>query len=163
MTLLFIKKVKREGGGKIDEAKVLIATITHDWVESILLDVPSSSPSYQSYFSEINLRTTIKSAEVSVNRQMEKFIDGELTLDIGTDELNDKEKAIFKIADLTANLLEILEWRYHGLQYEWFDYIWSNLLKRLRLLIDKSVPEISEILDELTDAYEKGKNPLTHF
>lgn len=162
LTLLLAEKVKKEGI-EVDEAALLKTAITHDWSESVLLDIPSGSPSYKSYFADVDFREIVKKAEAKVNAQIKKFVEDEIDLSIYDDKLSDKEKAIFKAADITASLLEILEWRYHGLRYEWFDYMWSNTLKRMEDLIEESVPEIEGIITELEEAYEKDEKPPNPF
>lgn len=156
--LLFTARLKKEGV-QLDEGNLLKYAITHDWGEAVLLDVPSGSPSYKSYFEE-DIREVMKKAEARVSRAIDAFIAPELSLNTTDIVLSDTEKSVFTAADITAILIEILEWRYQGLKYEWFNYIWANTLERLRDLLATKLPQLTPFINELVIAYkENSKQP----
>lgn len=153
-------KIAHERGSQVDVGKLVITAITHDWAEGILLDVPSGSPSYRSYFGEGGeFRKMIKQGESNVNKAIEKYVSG--TVKIKIDEsLNKTEAGLFNAADTTALLIEILEWKYQGLKYEWFDYVWSNTLVRLKSIFKDDIKYLMPVISELNKAYKKGyKSP----
>ncbi len=153
----------KESNNDIDVDMILRAAIVHDWSEAVLLDIPSGSPSYQSYFEGVDFRKIVKEGERKVNESISELTKEELGEDLMDIELSDKEKAILKVADITALLLEILEWKYSGLKYKWFDYLWSNMFKRLGDTIKESGFELNEFLKELEKAYESGEKPSNPF
>lgn len=156
--LLFAARLQK-AGIIVNEGNLLKYAVTHDWGEAVLLDVPSGSPSYKSYF-EDDIREIMKKAELRVAQTIDAFIAPELSLSTAEITLSDLEKAIFSAADITAILIEILEWRYQGLKYEWFNYIWANTLERLRDLVATKLPQINEFVKELELAYEQNsKHP----
>lgn len=162
LCLLFSARLKKESI-LVDEGKLLKYAITHDWVEAVLLDVPSGSPSYKSYFEDLDIREVIKNAEKNVIKTIDDYISTEIALTLSDVELSPTEKAIFSAADITATLIEILEWRYQGLKYEWFDYMWANTFKRLDTLINAELPQLKDFLNELQTAYttnSKQPNPF---
>lgn len=162
LTLLFSARLRKEGV-EVNEGNLLKYAVTHDWMEAILLDVPSGSPSYKSYFEDIDIRDVMKNAEKKVSQAIDTFISTELALSITDIPLTETEKSIFSAADITAILIEILEWRYKGLKYEWFNYIWANTLERLRSLISTKLPQLGDFIAELEEAYDsnsKQPNPF---
>ncbi len=162
LCLLFSSKLKKDEK-EINEGLLLKYAITHDWVEAVLLDVPTGSPSYGSYFDDVNIREVMKTAEKKVLATVETFVQNEITLDLANLSLNELELAIFKSADISAILIEILEWRYQGYKYEWFDYIWANTFKRLEDLVNEIIPQLKDILPELQDAYDKNNKEANPF
>lgn len=163
LTLLFYKKVNKSGSKKISLEKLLEAATTHDWPEAILLDIPSGSPSYQSYFEDINLRDVVEKAEKKAFETIEEYVRDEIDLKLNEFNLNETEKAIFKSADITALLMEILSWKFHGMKFEWFDYMWTNSFNRLETIIKENLPEIDGILAELKESFESGQKPTNPF
>ena len=152
-----------EKGEIVDVGKIIIAAITHDWADGILLDVPSGSPSYRSYFGRGDeLRDLIKKGECKAKKAIEKYISEEVKISFDK-PLNEKETCLLKAADTTAMLIEILEWKYQGLRYEWFDYVWSNTLERFRLVVKESAKYLLPIAKELDNAYRKGYKPPNPF
>ena len=162
LVLLFSGKVRAEGHD-VDELTLLKIAITHDWSEAVLLDIPSGAPSYKDFFKDVDIREVVRKAEDQVNKEIEELVSDEIDLDVMNLELPEKDRAILKAADLTAVLLEILEWRYSGLKHEWFNYIWSNTYRRLGELIEENLPEINPLLEELESAYESGEKPPNPF
>jgi putative hydrolase of HD superfamily len=161
ISLLISSRLERTGK-EFDRARLLTAAVTHDWNEAVLLDIPSGSPSYASYF-ETNIRDTVKNAELNVNQEINEFIKEEVTLNIGSKDLSTVEKAVLECADISALLLELLEWKYSGLKYDWIDYMWANSFKRLKTRIESDLPEIKDLLENFTKAYtseNKSTNPF---
>ena len=61
-----------------------------------------------------------------------------------------------------AFMLEILEWKYRGLNYEWLDYMWANILVRLKNNITESkFTFLESLVTTLDEFYRKGKK-MTH-
>ena len=162
LALIFAGRLKKKGQ-KINEAKLLNAAITHDWSEAVLLDIPSGSPSYQSYFEKINLREVVKKAEQKTADTFDQHIEKEVELDLSDFHLNGKETALLKAADLAAILLEILNWQAHGMRFAWFKYIWANKYAELEKIITKDLPELGEILNEFKTSHIRGEKPINPF
>lgn len=148
---------------KVNVDKVVQAAITHDWTDSILLDIPSGSPSYKSYFDGEDLRGMVKKGEENAKKALEEYIGDITKLDLGESSLSKTEKKLLEIADLIALLIEILEWKYQGLKYEWFDYVWSNTLKRLKDNLATEYKFVLPLIAELKKAYKTGVKPSNPF
>lgn len=161
LSLLFGKKAQQHGT-PINLENLLTAAITHDWSESIILDLPSNAASFQSYFEDTDIRAAVKKAEHKAMKEMEEYLNEEVKLQIGDGTLSNQEKDILDIADITAMLLEIIAWKYKGLQYEWFDYVWSNTLKRLQKKTNE-YPVFIELPIELEKTYRSSIKPVNLF
>jgi 5'-deoxynucleotidase YfbR-like HD superfamily hydrolase len=159
---LLIGKAFQGNKKEISMDQVLTVAATHDWNESILLDIPSSSPSYRSFFNIVNLREIVKEAEANANQAIEEFLSEDAEVKINGTGLTAIEKDILKIADISALLVEVLNWKYRGLQYEWFDYMWENTIHRLQEVTNK-YEFLSPFVDELNAAYSHGKKPINPF
>jgi putative hydrolase of HD superfamily len=148
---------------EINFAKLLKTALTHDWVESILLDVPSGSPSYRSYFGKGDeFRQLMKKGENNARAAIEDYVKAEYDLKLDNN-LSELEESIFNAADTTSLLIEILEWKYQGLKHEWLDYIWSNTLNRLKNILNEKLEFLISFADELDRAYQKGIKPPNPF
>src|SRR3989339_2264911 len=130
LTLVFCEMAKKNKL-KVDSEKLLKYAVTHDWAEGVLLDIPSSSPSYQSYFKNVKLRDIMHAAEDDVLAKMADYVKEYVDISHIKGDLTDLEKRLFTAADATAFLIEILTWKHQGLKYEWFDYLWSNRVATL--------------------------------
>jgi 5'-deoxynucleotidase YfbR-like HD superfamily hydrolase len=159
---LLIGKAFQGNKKEISMDQVLTVAATHDWNESILLDIPSSSPSYRSYFNIVNLREIVKEAESNANQAIEEFLSEDAEVKINGPGLTAIEKDILKIADISALLVEVLNWKYRGLQYEWFDYMWENTIHRLQEVTNK-YEFLAPFVDELNAAYSRGVKPINPF
>ena len=154
LTLMFAK-VAEKNGLEIDLAQTLTTAITHDWSETILLDIPSGSPSYQSYFKPTDIRHEVRLAETAANEAIENFLRSDIELHVNG-RLSGVEQAIVNLADLVALLIEALEWKYQHLGYEWLDYLWSNTLARANQIVKDSLPFMSDLLEELQSRFDRG-------
>ncbi len=161
LTLLFGEVFKKQGYS-INFENLLKVAVTHDWNESILLDIPSGSPSYKSYFTDMDIRKATRQAEQQASESIRLYVAEYLTLETNEDNLSADESAILAISDITALLIEALEWKYQGLRYEWIDYLWSNTLNRL-MSVSEPYAFLSGFIDELQKAYETGVKPPNPF
>ena len=160
ISLILGTKLKDENY-EIDLGNVLKASIIHDWTDCIISDLPKSSKSFQSYFSE-DIKSILERGENSAFLEIENYISHSVNLNLLKDDLNEDEKAVINISDIVALLLEVLEWKYKGLKYEWFDFMWSNTLERLKVKISNynSLKDLPDLLDE---AFKKGTKPSNPF
>lgn len=161
LTLLFAT-IAKENGLVINFEKLLTAALTHDWNESILLDIPSGSPSYRSYFNIVNLREAVKEAEQNANQAIEDFLADDVHLEITNLGLSTDELMLLNAADLAALLIEILEWKYRGMKYEWFDYLWANTIHRFSESTSKYT-FMTSFINEIEAAYKRGIKPANPF
>lgn len=160
---LFLAKIaKKKGLLQVNLENLLVACLSHDWTDCILLDIPSGSPSYKSYFEE-NIREITKKAETKANHKIEDYIDDE-TGKIHPENFGKIETDILEISDVIALLTEILQWKFDGLNYDWFDYIWSNTIARVKSKIDESkMIFFLDIVLDLEEIYKKGSKPVNPF
>jgi 5'-deoxynucleotidase YfbR-like HD superfamily hydrolase len=105
---LFLSQLAQSNGFEIRMEKLLKASITHDWNESILLDIPSGSPSFQSYFKGTNIRETVKKAEETALTTMEDYLKEEIDITLAHHDLNTDEKSILQMAPRTyVSMMEL--------------------------------------------------------
>jgi 5'-deoxynucleotidase YfbR-like HD superfamily hydrolase len=158
---LIVGKMAIKNGIKVEMEKVLEAAVKHDWEDAVLFDVPSGSPSYRSYFEE-DIRQIYKKATKKMLGKIDRDIGKEVGLELSEDSLGDNEKRVIEIADVTAMLWEILDWKFRGLRFEWFDYVWSNTLKRFK---DKVAnwQFLNDWGKEMDQLYERGVKPTNPF
>jgi 5'-deoxynucleotidase YfbR-like HD superfamily hydrolase len=159
---LILGNAAKQRNFSINMEKLLTAAITHDWNETILLDIPSGSPSYRSYFNIVNLREVVKEAEQNANQAIEEYISEDVKLEISDIALSNEEKNLLIASDIIALLLEILDWKYNGLRYEWFDFLWANTVHRLRDTVSE-FHFMNTLIAELEDSFEKGLKPANPF
>lgn len=156
-TTLLLTKLAIKNNIKIRKSEILEYVITHDWTELVLLDIPKSSPSYQSYFSE-DIKKIIQDAEKKVNNQISEYLKNALNIELEEVNLTKIEYSIIKVSDIIALTLELLSWKYNGLQYEWLDYMWANQVKRLTDEINKAkFTFLNNLPKELDITYQYGK------
>ncbi|HUW21594.1 MAG TPA: YfbR-like 5'-deoxynucleotidase [Candidatus Bathyarchaeia archaeon] len=165
---LLLGKVAQKHNLEIDIGKLLEAALTGDWTDCILLDIPVRSPSYRSYFSNSdkdseNFLGLIKQGESKARQAIEDYLESEVDLDLDSQNLTEVEKKLLGVADVTALLIEILEWRYQGMKYGWFDYLWSNTIKRLRDNLNDSLDFLKPLAGELEEAYKRDTKPPNPF
>lgn len=108
---------------------LLLNAITHDWAEAVLMDVPSGSPSFKSYFEE-DIRGIFKKAEGKVLNEI--FTD----LEIKIPELTDKEKLLLDFADGIAILFEMIDYKQKGYNHEWIDRMFDVQVNKLVEVIE---------------------------
>ena len=162
LTILLAKLCKKHGV-KINYEQLLENSITHDWSEAILLDVPSGSPSYQSYFEKIDFRQLFKMGEAKANKEIIKYVQSEIDLDIPKPIKDSPEHKLLKIADTLALLTEILHWRWEGLRYEWFEYLWANTFSSAQSLATHPFSFTTSLLEEFQTAYDQNTKPTNPF
>ena len=160
---LFLGELSKNNGLSVNMEKLLRIAITHDWDDIILLDVPSGSPSYKSYFESVDIRKIIEKAGEKAKQTIQDFLKDDISLNLKEKNLSGAESEILKISDTIALLLEILEWKYQGLKYEWFNYVWSNTLEKLRKKLTGSFEFLKPLLGELEKAYKSGTKPPNPF
>lgn|GEM_PF-1550488 len=160
---LILGQLAKKQGLKPDTAALLSSAINHDWTDCILLDLPTGSPSYKSYFQNVDFLQIVKEGEKVARKAIEDFVEGEIDLPLGKEELGEIEKKILAIADTLSLLLEILEWKYQGLKYEWFDYVWSNTLQRLEDQLGGDFKFLEPLIEELQKAFASGGKPPNPF
>lgn len=146
---------------KIDIGRILKTALTHDWHESILLDIPTHSPSYMSYFSGEGMKVEVRNAEKNARKAIEEYVQDDCDLQLEAD-LPAVERELIVIADIVALMMEILEWKYNGLKYEWFDFLWVNTGARLQKKIDR-FPFLQQLVIELQHGYDSGVKPANPF
>lgn len=162
LTMIFCKMAKDQGL-PVDSEKMIKYALTHDWAESILLDVPSNAPSYQSYFENISLRDVMNSAETKALKKMAEYVSDSVDISDVRSDLSDIEFRLFTCADSTAFLIEIVTWKHQGLKYDWFDNLWSNTITRLKKSLNGDLAFLQEFVEELERAFEKGSRPVNPF
>jgi putative hydrolase of HD superfamily len=160
IALIFGTKFKEENYD-VNLGNILKASIVHDWTDCIISDLPKSSKSFQSYFKE-DIKSILENAENNAFNEIEQYLKDIVDLNLIVNELNNVESAILHLSDITALLLEILEWKYKGLNYDWFDFMWANTLERLKSIISdySFLKDLPIILDQ---AYQKGSKPSNPF
>lgn len=166
LTMLFIARLKKESPLRYAEIRKDVLyehAISHDWAETVLFDMPYGSPSYQSYWKDIDIKDQAEKAQADVFTAMELHVAEDITLTFNREPLTNVEKSIFKAADIVALLVEILNWKYLGYKYDWFDFMWANTLKRLQSVTAENLPELAELVDDLASAYEKGSKDANPF
>jgi 5'-deoxynucleotidase YfbR-like HD superfamily hydrolase len=159
---LLLGKIALKNGVHIDTAKVVEKAIVHDWSECVLMDVPSGSPSYRSYFDE-NYPEMVKSGAKNAIHAIEAYVQDIVDIEISDDDLSPEERTLLSICDITALHIEILEWKYQGLQYEWLDFMWSNTLSRLKEKVDQQYEFLQPLVAELDQAFITGVKPANPF
>ncbi|MDQ3098787.1 MAG: HD domain-containing protein [bacterium] len=160
--VLLLGELFKKNNVPINFEHLLKMAITHDWTDSILLDIPSSSPSYSSYFTDVDIRKISKNAEAVANAVIAEYIATIIPLELNEGVLSKEEKDIISIADITVLLTEALEWKYQGLRYEWIDYLWSNTMKRLES-VAAEYSFLNEFINELQTAHDSGIKPANPF
>ncbi len=91
---------------------------------------------------------------------MMELVSGEVeTKDYFTD-VNETEKKLLSAADLTAYLVEMLEWKYLGYNHEGWEMIWFNTVDRLAKI---ELPFIHDLVAEIKAAYKKGTKEPSPF
>lgn len=158
---LLLGEVSIKNGKHIDMGLLLKTALSHDWHEVILLDIPTHSPSFMSYFDGEEFKNHVKTAEKNAVKAIEQYVNDLCDLRLDAEKTSDEYQLVL-IADTMALMLEILQWKQHGLRYEWFDYLWSNT----KLLLEKRVrqfPFISPIIEELQVSYDSGVKPANSF
>lgn len=145
---------------EVETEKVLRHCLTHDWQEAVLGDIPSGSPSWASFW-EIDINQEVKKAEFKVRREMEGLVKNEIDLKNCLEiELTEKEKLIVKLADLTAYLVEMLEWRYWGYKHQGWEMIWFNMVDRLEKIDLPFVPKLVKEIKWLYGQESKRQSPF---
>lgn len=149
LTMLFADKLNDP---EIDFGKMMRYAVTHDWREIVIGDIPSGSPSFGSYWS-INIREEATKAGDKAMAEILESISQEMDISLYKTNLTDKEKNVIKLADWTAYLLEMQEWKYLGYSHEGWEMIWFNTLK----IVEKiEIPFVGELLEEIKETYKKG-------
>lgn len=157
---LLYSELLDKAGHKINFRKLLTAAITHDWADTIVLDIPSASPSYQSYFGGKEFRQLIKQGEENALKAIEQYLSKHMIIDLGDKNITEPERTILEAADITALLIDVLEWKFQGAAYEWFDYMWSNTMLRLKNTLDRPEGEALRFMtSDLEKAWQKGTKP----
>lgn len=149
-------------GHRVDMEFLLRYSIIHDWSEEIIGDIPTSSPSYGSFFKN-DIRSIFKEAERKALKELSNIATSKTKKDYSTLSMQRKpvEKALLKMADTMSILIEILELRTKGYNIKWFEYLWANTIRRLE---QEGVS--FEFTKELINAFEttfkepKSQNPL---
>lgn len=160
---LLLGKISRKNNLALNVEKLVETAITHDWEDCIILDIPSSSPSYRSYFKDADLRQITKKAENEAKKAIQEFVSEEIDLDLTKENLTETEKKLLEIADIIALLTEILYWKYDGLKYAWLDFMWSNTMARFRENLERNFEFLNPWVEELQKAYTTGVKPLNPF
>ena len=119
-------------GHKVNMEFLLRYSVIHDWSEAIIGDIPTSSPSYSSFF-ENDIKTIFKEAERKALNELSNLATSKTKKDYSTLSNQEKpvEKTLLKMADTMSILIEILELRAKGHNIKWLEYLWANTLKRL--------------------------------
>lgn len=160
---LLLAKIVKKNKIPINIGLLLEYAISHDWSEAVLWDTPTGSPSYASYF-EADIRTITQNAEKNVRKAIEKYLNDHTGISIDETILPPNEKSILQIADTMAFMLEILEWKYRGLNYEWLDYMWANIVVRLKQNIEESkFTFLHELATAIDKSYKYGKKKTHPF
>lgn len=144
-------------GHEINMEQLLRFSVSHDWAESILGDIPTSSPSYKSFFEE-DIKMIFKKAETQALFELSNLAIEQTKTDYSKLEVGVKEKAIAEIADIMSILIEVLELKAKGHNIAWFDYLWANTIKRLEEA-GKLFNFTKELVNALNDTYKEPKKP----
>lgn len=160
---LLMGRIAVKNGKEINIEKLLVSALTHDWSEAIILDVPSGSPSYQTYFENTNIREVMKVAEKKAIDKMKEYIREDADIELQNGELNKDESNILKLSDIIAFLLEILEWKYQSLKYEWFNYVWANTYKKAIDIANDDLQFILPLLEEMQKQFDNPSKPANPF
>ncbi|MEI7603631.1 MAG: HD domain-containing protein [bacterium] len=141
MCMIFAKYVE-----DVNMSKILQFCITHDWGESIINDVPTSSPSFKSFF-EDDIRVIYKQAEYNALSE----ILNDFKLDMI--ELNENERDLFDLCDILDVIFEMIDFRQLGMRHTWIEKMFKVQINILREYQFNFVPEIIEKSIEL---FEQG-------
>ena len=159
---LILAKYLNKKDHKLNIEHIITYSLLHDWTDIIMLDIPTGSPSYQSYFEE-PIRDIFKKAEGKAEAEIVNYLSEYIDDDMFSEKLTSDERTVVEIADISCLLLEVLSWKYSGKKYDWFDYLWSNTVKRLEEKIKNSFPELKPLITELETQYKTGTKPYNPF
>lgn len=146
LSMIFAKIIK------VDDGRLIKYSLVHDWTDCIIGDLPSGSPSWRSFW-KTDIRQDTKIAESNAMAAIVNLIKDEADLsDIGIRNLNETERKLLGAADLTAMLLEMLEWKYLGIKHNGWEMVWFNTIDRLKKIELDFIPDL---VGELNGAYKK--------
>jgi 5'-deoxynucleotidase YfbR-like HD superfamily hydrolase len=117
--------------------KLLLNAITHDWAEAIVMDVPSGSPSFSSYFDQ-NIREIFKTAELKAKTEILGDID------LSLPNMSDLESIVLDFCDGVAVLFEMIDYKQKGYNHEWIDRMFAVRTDSLMKMVNEKVPESSK-------------------
>jgi excisionase family DNA binding protein len=142
-------------GYEINGERLYKVVLTHDLGEAIIGDIPTASPSYQSFF-DVDIRKIFKDAEQKAIDEMLSLVENK-ALHEREDSLSEIEKDILDIADTLALLFEMINLKF-TYNHEWIDMMWNNSIKRVNKYT-KQYSFVGKIIDVLEDVYKRDKKP----
>lgn len=161
--IFLLGTLSQKHGLDINLEKTISSALTHDWADCVLLDVPAASPSYKSYFHNVDIKEVYAQAENQARSEMTDYLSSEIDITISPTSLNDLESKLLKISDTLALLTEVLEWKFEGMQMDWIDFMWANTHKRFSDLLLEDFSFLSPLATELQSAFTKGSKPANPF
>jgi len=145
LSILLGNKVKGVNIGNLT-----IHALIHDWAESIVGDIPSSSKSFQSYF-KINIRETFKDAEANILNTFLK--DAKLKLQ----DLNETELKLLDLCDKLATTLELIDYKQKGNKHRWIDKMFTISISSIKQFDFDFIQELSlglkDMFENVMDNY----------
>ncbi len=160
LAMLFADSLPKTKKEKINQSKLLKYCLVHDWSESIIGDLPSGSPSWQTFWN-IEIRKEIKQANQNAHQAMLDLIKEEIDVsDYREINLNNLEKQIYSAANISAMLISMLEWKYAGFKHDGWEMVWFNTLDRLKKI---DLPFIPALTKEIGRACKKNSKPYNIF
>lgn len=154
LAMFFVDTLKEKNN--LNTEKILRFCLTHDWAKVIVGDIPSSSPSFASFW-DINIKDETKKTSNKAFQKILDFISEEIDPALYRFDFIDQEKLIIKSADLTAYLLEMQEWKYLGFCHDGWEMIWFNTIALLEKI---NLPYIPDLVKEIKGTYQiKSKRP----
>lgn len=145
----------RATGCQINGEKLLKVILTHDIAEAVLGDIPTGSPSYNSFFDD-DIRAIWKKAEKNVINKLLKLVENREIYARQID-LNDSENDALKVSDTIAMLIDILDIKFKY-RFEWTDKMWNNAIKQL-IPFESKYPFISDMIETFEDIYSRDQRP----
>ena len=140
----------------INKEVLLKLALYHDWGEAILGDYPDKSPSYQSYF-EDNIREIHKKAEkkarLAMLSSLQPFMKNNYE-ELLTSEQFKLERDLFSLTDELALLVELIDVKFAGARYEWFDKLYENQFACVQEL-SAQFPFLKSLIEEMETQYQK--------
>jgi 5'-deoxynucleotidase YfbR-like HD superfamily hydrolase len=130
----------------INLGNVVINAATHDWAESIIGDLPKSSPSYRSYFEE-NIKEIFNKAEEKAKKEL--FESGH----ISPPHLNETELSLLKFCDILSAAYEVAVIKHSGMTHKWLDAMFQA---HMSSLLEINLPFQKDVVSEMDKIYRTG-------
>ena len=141
LALIFSKFIKNA-----NTENILKYCLIHDWGESVINDVPTSSKSFKSYFEE-DIRIVYKMAELKAL--------GEILTDVNLDMpiLTEEEKQLCNFCDTLELVFELIDLKQMGMKHLWLEKMFKV---QSHLLSEYDFEFAEDVVKNIEQLYEQG-------